>query len=194
MRRSIAIAGPCRHDWNPMIRHLSLCFAAAMLTPVACLSQNAFAVDRGLCDPDESSVFICQNGSKTASLCAKKANDGLRLRYVFGARERIELSYPAPSVAPRDAFRQGNIMYSGIGGEYIRFSQGPFDYSIFYVLGAGTSFRGVVVERDKKHFSNLVCAGKSDDELTTPLFDELKLPQIEQYDFDVPQVFWNDKK
>jgi hypothetical protein len=177
-----------------MIRRSFLCFAAAMLTPLVCLSQNASAVDRGLCDPDESSVFICQNGSKTASLCAKKTMDDLRLRYVFGAPKNIELSYPAPSVAARNAFRQGNIMYSGIGGEYIRFSQGPFDYSIFYVLGAGTNFRGVVVEKNKKDFSNLLCTGNSDDDLTTSLFDELKLPRIEQYDFDVPQVFWNHRK
>jgi hypothetical protein len=158
-------------------------------------SHTAFALDRGLCNSDETSVFICQNGAKIASLCSSQANGTKRLRYVFGAPKKIELSYPPDGVAAKDAFRNGDIMYSGIGGEYIQFTKAPFDYFVFYVMGGGTNFRGVIVEKNKKNIGNQVCTGKSDDDLTTPFFNEMQLPHIQEYEgFEVPDVFWRPRK
>lgn len=159
--------------------------AAAILSPRA-----ASAAARGLCTPDESSVFICRNGAKTASLCL--TGGAAHLRYAFGSPARTELSYPAAAVRPQDAFRHGHIIYSGIGGDYIEFDKDGFRYFVFYILGHDTDNRGVVVERDGKSVLNFVCKDASADDLTTDFFKSMALPEIEDYtDFDVPQVYFH---
>ena len=129
------------------------------------------AAARGLCAPDETSVFICRNGSKTASLCL--FGGSAHLRYAFGTPGRIALSYPAATVRAQDAFRHGHIMYSGIGGDYLQFDNGGFRYFVFYILGHDTDNRGVVVERDGKSVMNFVCKGASSVDLTTDFFKRM---------------------
>ena len=85
-------------------------------------------------------------------------------------RAQTELSYPAATVRPQDAFRHGHIMYSGIGGDYIQFDNGGFRYFVFYILGHDTDNRGVVVERGGKSVMNFVCKAASSDDLTTDFF------------------------
>ena len=168
---------------------LRACLFAAALA-AAILSPHAVsAAARGLCTPDESSVFICRHGAKTASLCL--SGGAAHLRYAFGAPGRIALSYPAATVRPQDAFRRGHIMYSGIGGDYIEFDSGGFRYFVFSILGHDTDNRGVVVERDGKSVLNFVCKDASADELTTDFFKSMALPEIEDYtNFDVPPVYF----
>ena len=163
---------------------LTAALAAAALSPPA-----ASAAERGLCVPDETSVFNCRSGSRTASLCV--SGGSAHLRYVFGAPGRIALSYPAATVRAQDAFRHGHIMYSGIGGDYIQFDNGGFRYFVFYMLGNALENRGVVVQRDGKSVMNFVCKAGSSDDLTTDFFKLMALPEIEDYtNFDVPQVFF----
>lgn len=163
---------------------LTAVIAAAVLSPRA-----ASATERGPCTPDETSVFNCRNGSKTASLCL--SGGAAHLRYVFGSPGQTELSYPAATVRPQDAFRHGHIMYSGIGGDYIQFDNGGFRYFVFYILGHDTDNRGVVVERGGKSVMNFVCKAASSDDLTTDFFKLMALPEIDDYtNFDVPQVYF----
>jgi hypothetical protein len=170
-------------------RRLLACMLAAALAAAVVSPHAATAAARGLCAPDETSVFICRNGSKTASLCL--SGGSAHLRYVFGSPGRIELSYPAETVRPQDAFRHGHIMYSGIGGDYLQFDNGGFRYVVFYILGHDTDNRGVVVERGGKSVMNFVCKGASSDGLTTDFFKSMALPEIEDYtNFDVPEVYF----
>ncbi|HEX3936814.1 MAG TPA: hypothetical protein VHX43_04850 [Xanthobacteraceae bacterium] len=170
-------------------RRLLACMLAAALAAAVVSPHAATAAARGLCAPDETSVFICRNGSKTASLCL--SGGSAHLRYVFGSPGRIELSYPAETVRPQDAFRHGHIMYSGIGGDYLQFDNGGFRYVVFSILGHDTDNRGVVVERGGKSVMNFVCKGASSDDLTTDFFKSMALPEIEDYtNFDVPEVYF----
>ncbi len=170
-------------------RRLPPCLLAAALAAAMVSPHPASAAARGLCTPDELSVFICRNGSKTASLCL--SGGAAHLRYVFGSPGQIALSYPAATVRPQDAFRHGHIMYSGIGGDYLQFDNGGFRYVVFYILGHDTDNRGVVVERDGKSVLNFVCKDASADDLTTDFFKSMALPEIEDYtNFDVPQVYF----
>lgn len=171
-------------------RRLLACTLAAALAAALVSPRAAFAAARGLCTAGETSVFICRNGTKTASLCL--SGGGAHLRYAFGAPGRIELSYPDATVRPQDAFRHGHLMYSGIGGDYLQFDKGGFRYFVFYILGHDTDNRGVVVARGGKSVMNFVCKGDSSDDLTTGFFKSMALPEIEDYtNFDVPQVYFN---
>jgi hypothetical protein len=166
-------------------RLLACMLAAAVLSPYA-----ASAAERGLCAPDETSVFNCRNGPRTASLCV--SGGSTHLRYVFGAPGRIALSYPAAVARAQDAFRHGHIMYSGIGGDYLQFDNGGFRYFVFYILGHDTDNRGVVVERGGKSVMNLVCDAASADDLTTDFFKRMALPEIDDdTNFDVPQAYFS---
>jgi hypothetical protein len=168
---------------------LLACLFAAALAGAVWAPQAAVAAARGLCTPDETSVFTCGNGRRTASLCL--SGGAAHLRYAFGSPGRTELSYPAATVRPQDAFRHGHIMYSGIGGDYLQFDNGGFRYVVFYILGRDTDNRGVVVARDGKSVMNFVCKDASSDELTTDFFKSMALPEIEDYtNFDVPQVYF----
>jgi hypothetical protein len=162
---------------------------AAALVAVVLSPHAVAATERGLCTPDETSVFNCRNGSKTASLCV--SGGAAHLRYAFGSPGRIELSYPAATVRAQDAFRHGHIMYSGIGGDYIQFDNGGFRYFVFYLLGNALENSGVVVQRGGKSVMNFVCKAGSSDDLTTDFFKLMALPEIDDYtNFDVPQVFF----
>ncbi|MFY9693981.1 MAG: hypothetical protein WA776_01325 [Xanthobacteraceae bacterium] len=110
-------------------RHLVPQILAAALAAAALPPHPVSAAARGLCNPDESSVFICRNGFRTASLCV--SGGSAHLRYVFGTPGRIALSYPAATVGAQDAFRHGHIMYSGIGGDYLQFDNDGFRYFVF---------------------------------------------------------------
>jgi hypothetical protein len=183
--RLIVQAGRRAQERPVLVCLLAAALAAAILSPPA-----ASAAARGLCTADETSVFICRNGRKTASLCL--SDGAAHLRYAFGAPGRIELSYPAATVRPQDAFRHGHIMYSGIGGDYLQFDNDGFRYVVFYILGHDTDNRGVVVARGGKSVLNFVCKSVSSDELTTDFFKSMALPEIEDYtNFDVPQVYFN---
>jgi hypothetical protein len=152
---------------------------------------TAHAIDRGLCDVGEISVFDCPNGGKVASLCLSHPDGQAALRYAFGKPGKTEFTYPAQGVAARDAFRHGSIMYSGVGGDYITFENGGFSYFIFYMLGAKVNSRGVTIQRDGKSVRNLTCGrGGGEDNLTTEFFKDVQLPAINEYSFDVPAVFF----
>ncbi|MGC2593801.1 MAG: hypothetical protein WA425_17995 [Xanthobacteraceae bacterium] len=173
-------------------RLLACMLTAALAAPVLS-PRAASAAERGPCTPDETSVFNCRNGSKTASLCL--SGGAAHLRYVFGSPGRTALSYPAATVRPQDAFRHGHIMYSGIGGDYLQFDNGGFRYVVFSILGHDTDNRGVVVERDGKSVMNFVGKGVSSDGLTTDFFKSMALPEIDDYtNFDVPQVFFRSAR
>lgn len=182
--RLIARQGGRRRSARGLAWLFAVALAAAVWAP-----PPAAAAARGLCTPDETSVFLCRNGRKTASLCL--SGGGTHLRYAFGSPGRTELSYPAATVRPQDAFRHGHIMYSAIGGDYLQFDSGGFRYVVFYILGHDTDNRGVVVARGGKSVINFVCRDASADELTTDFFKSMALPEIEDYtNFDVPQVYF----
>jgi hypothetical protein len=69
-------------------RWLLPCMLAAALVAVVLSPHAVAATERGLCTPDETSVFNCRNGSKTASLCV--SGGAAHLRYAFGSPGRIE--------------------------------------------------------------------------------------------------------
>ena len=88
-------------------------------------------------------------------------------------------------------------MFSGGGGAWLRFSKGPFRYTIFTAIGkwghAGrpATAEGVAVEKDGKVFANFPCRAAADSELGPDLFDKLGLKTADPAeDFDIPDAFF----
>jgi hypothetical protein len=125
---------------------------AAMATP-------AHAASASLCAGNETAVFSCALGKKTASLCASKDLNATKgyLYYAYGKPGAVELSAPDKTMAARAGLARGNIAYSGGGADYVRIRSGAFSYVIYSGMGKGWEQDGVVVQKDGKILSSHIC-------------------------------------
>ena len=155
-----------------------------------------------LCRADELVVFSCPTGAHTASICASKdiSKSAGAMQYRYGKKDSVDLAYPDSDAKPADIFTSGTMMFSGGGGAWLRFSKGPFVYTIFSAIGkwgpggAATDVGGVAIQKDGKEFANFPCvAGRLDgkDELGPEFFEKIGLKTSDAPDdFDIPQTFF----
>lgn len=148
------------------------------------------------CASGESIVFSCGVGAKMVSVCASKDAAPARghLQYRFGrtdSREPLEMALPAKPTTPKKSASGGNVAFSGGGGSWLRFHNGPYGYVVYTGIGKWgpkgetREKAGVVVERAGKVVASLKCTTR----LTSVLGpDWLRLLRIETNDeeFDFP--------
>jgi hypothetical protein len=165
-------------------------------------NASALAAAPTLCKADELVVFSCPTGAHTASVCASKdiSKDSGALQYRFGKKDSVDLAYPEAAAKPADVFTSGTLMYSGGGGAWLRFSKGPFVYTIFSAIGKWgpgdtvADVGGVAIKKDGKEFGNFPCVnggigGK--DELGPEFFGNVGLKTTDSPDdFEIPQAFF----
>jgi hypothetical protein len=142
-----------------------------------------------LCESAEDILFSCHAGKKIISICASKdlARDRGYLQYRFGLPAKIELSVPADrSVLPASSVTAGNLMFSGGGGAYLRFTAAGYEYVVYTAVGKGWGEKdGVAVERDGKRLSHVSCTDEPVSELGPDLADKAGL-KPDAGDFDLP--------
>jgi hypothetical protein len=150
-----------------------------------------------LCTPGEIVVFSCGAGARTASVCASK--DRGAMQYRFGSPDKLELVFPATPGRPAENFKGGWMAYSGGGGAFLRFSNGPFEYTIFNATGkwgadgGALDVAGVAIVKGGKEFSNFVCRNVGADvgELGPDFLDKMGLsPHDPDPDFAPPEAFF----
>lgn len=181
-----------------MSRAIGLAFAASIIG----VQAGGAAAAPTLCRPDETVIFSCPTGAHTVSICASKTlsrTEGY-MQYRYGADGKIDLSYPDLSTRPADAFTVGNLSFSGGGGSWLRFSKGPYVYTIFSAIGNWGTERhpkaeaaGVMVTKDGKAFANFPCRSyeQSDSAFGGDLELGLKGPDEDDpsQDFSFPDGF-----
>jgi hypothetical protein len=118
------------------------------------------------------------------------------MQYRYGREDHVDLAYPDTGAKPADVFTPGTMMFSGGGGAWLRFSKGPYQYTIFSAIGKwGPKGRpadasGVAVEKDGKEFANFPCRAPSTGELGPDFFDKLGLKAADPAeDFEIPSAF-----
>jgi len=153
-----------------------------------------------LCKPDETIVFSCGAGARVASICASKgvSKDQGTMQYRFGAPDKLELAYPAAPGKPADSFKGGWMSYSGGGGAYLKFTNGPYQYTAFSATGkwgpngAPRDVAGVAISKGGKEFSNFVCRNMPADvgELGPDFLEKMGMsPADPDVDFEIPEAF-----
>jgi hypothetical protein len=153
-----------------------------------------------LCNPDEIIVFSCANGAHYASICASKDISKIQgtMQYRFGSPGKLELAYPATPGKPVENFKGGWMSFSGGGGAFLRFSNGPFEYTAFSATGkwgpngAPRDEDGVAIRKDGKEFSNFVCRNPNRDagELGPDFLDKVGMSSPDpDIDFEIPSAF-----
>jgi hypothetical protein len=112
----------------------------ALIAMFCTLSASAYAAP-ALCLNDEQDIFSCHTATKKIiSVCASKdlAPDHGYLQYRFGLPDKVEVAVPADrSVSPANSALSGTLVFSGGGGDYLRFKAGDYDYVVYTAIGKG---------------------------------------------------------
>lgn len=180
-----------------LLRSCVVLLGVGAAAPVLAAGKTAVT----LCKPDERVVFSCGAGLHYASICASKdiSKDQGTMQYRFGSKEKLELVYPATPGKPAEDFKGGWMMFSGGGGAFLRFSNGPYEYTVFSATGkwgpngAPLDEEGVAIRKDAKEFSNFVCrdAGADVGELGPDFLEKMGMsPADPDADFEIPEAFF----
>ena len=164
--------------------------AAAPAAPAPSASRQA-----SFCTSQEFIVFACPVGSKLVSVCASRdlnARSGY-MQYRFGKPgEPLEMTLPEGFVHPSRATTGESVPFSGGGGSWLRFRNGPVSYVMYTGIGRwGPGGRtaekqGVVVEKGGKRIASLKCSGKLVSELGPELFQKAGITTRKDEDFEFP--------
>jgi hypothetical protein len=175
---------------------LSACLG---LTAIVGSPLRVAAAAPTLCKADERVVFSCPTGAHTASICASKdiSKTAGAMQYRYGKKDSLDLAYPDAGAKPAGVFTAGTMMFSGGGGAWLRFSKGPFVYTVFSATGkwgpgeSAADASGVAIQKDGKEFANFPCRpGGADGELGPDFFEQVGLKTAEAPDdFEIPQAF-----
>ena len=141
----------------------SLCLVLLVTFSFSAWSQ-AHASDT-LCQNDERTVFSCQAGLKTVSICATgdfSKNTGA-LSYRFGKYGQVpELIYKSTSETVKNRFRYEEDSWAKGTINSVKFDNGQFSYEVTHARGAfgvdgGPNRAGVTVLRGKTRLAEVTC-------------------------------------
>ena len=148
------------------------------------------------CTAMEDTVFACRAGGKLVSVCASKDASPTAgyAQYRFGkpdSRDPLEMNLPEAWIPPAKAAAGGTLAFSGGGGAWMRFRNGPHAYVVFTGIGkwgpggATREKAGVVVERGGKAIAHVACTNRPVSLLGPDWFARVGLEPRGQ-DFDLP--------
>jgi hypothetical protein len=163
--------------------------AAKPIGAAASASRTSF------CVAPETVVFECQTGEKTISVCASGDANARRghLQYRFGipSNGAAELTLPPAPIVPPKAATGQSVPFSGGGGSWLRFDNGPVSYTVYTGIGKwgpGGAIRekaGLLVARGDKAVASLKCSGKPRSEIGPDWFEKMGIKSAGK-DFDFP--------
>jgi hypothetical protein len=161
----------------------------ALIAMFCTISASAYAAST-LCLSAEENVFSCHTATKKMiSVCASKdlAPDRGYLQYRFGSPDKVEVVVPADrSVVPANSALSGTLVFSGGGGDYLRFKAGDYDYVVYTAIGKGWGEKdGVAIEKNGKRLSHVSCKDEPVSKLGVDFSTKAGLKE-DKSDFDLP--------
>lgn len=151
----------------------SLAATFALLTPAAAEAPS-------YCRADETTLFSCDLGSHTASICASRdIGPGTgRLDYRFGHLDRVLMTYPPAGMPPSEAFTSGMTSFPEGAAIWLRFKQQAAQTTVFIGVGHWQRLRidvvgGVQVEEAGRPTVTMVCRDVPTYEMRQPFFESL---------------------
>ena len=155
---------------------------------VACSQERSTTLDSGankplensLCNSNEEIIFACLTEKKTASLCLRRHDGNIHIKYKYGTSRKIELSYPENEEGSTEKFKLSTTPYPGGGENRIRFTIGKHDYYLYDITKTESDESGqypefksglFVLKNNAKVFSQ---SCRNDASITAPAFEILK--------------------
>ena len=153
--------------------------APAAFLSLALLGATA-AQAQGLCNASEKSLFTCEIGKKTLSVCASKDLDNAKgvMQYRFGTAEKMDLAYPEKLDHPSKHFT-ANRLYSSAESSLIMelgFKRGTISYTVYTEDIRGKKGAGVTVNIKGKD-TDLKCRDVKGTAGFDSAVSELNLPE-----------------
>jgi len=159
------------------------------LITVFCTLVTSASAATTLCLSDESSLFSCRAGTKVISVCGSKdlAPDRGHLQYRFGSPNNVELTIPPDHlVPPASSALAGTLMFSGGGGDYLRFKAEGYEYVVYTAIGKGWGEKdGVAIIKDGKRLAHISCTDEPVSKLGLDLSTKAGL-KPDKGDFELP--------
>ncbi len=176
-------------DLNATVRIACTIMKQALIALFCISSASAYAVPT-LCFNDEQDIFTCHTATKKIiSVCASKDLAPARgyLQYRFGLPDKVEVAVPAQrSVSPANSALSGTLVFSGGGGDYLRFKAGGYDYVVYTAIGKGWGEKdGVAIEKNGKRLSHVSCKDEPVSKLGLDFYGKAGL-KTDKSDFDLP--------
>ncbi len=148
-----------------MIRRAAV--LAVLLLPAAGGTAHSGPASSSLCRSTETVVFACPVGARLVSVCASPGPSGGTVQYRFGRAGSVpELVLPRAPGIPSAVASGDTLMFSGGGGAWLRFANGPYAYTVYSAIGrwgprgAPAEKAGLLVEKDGVGLRNLPCTGQ----------------------------------
>lgn len=159
---------------------MSVRAALSGLATTLALLTSAAAEAPSYCRADETTLFSCDLGSHTASLCASRdGGPGTgRLEYRFGHLDRVLMTYPPDGTAPSEAFTSGMTSFPEGAAIWLRFKAQAAQNTVFVGVGHWQRLRidvvgGVQVEEAGKPTVTMVCRDVPTYEMRQTFFESL---------------------
>lgn len=154
--------------------------ALSGLAATAVLIAPAAAEAPSYCRADETTIFSCDLGSHTVSICASRdSGPGPgRLEYRFGHLDRVLMTYPLAGTPSSEAFTSGMMSFPEGAGIWLRFTDKGTQYAPFIAVGHWQPHKidvvgGVQVEEPGKAAVTLACRDVPTHAMRQPFFDSL---------------------
>lgn len=172
---------------------------AVKITPAApapVTKSGPTTASGSLCASGEDVVFSCAIGKKVVSVCASKNLSSTTgwAQYRFGVPGSApEITLPVGQVHPTKVSYGATESFSGGGGAWLRFKNGPTSYVVFTGIGKWgpkgqtLSKAGVVVEQNQKQTAFLSCSTKETSELGPDWFSKAGIVPNSKEFFDFPE-------
>ncbi|MEK8078342.1 hypothetical protein [Pseudomonas sp. XK-1] len=167
---------------------ISITILLTSTSTVACSQEGSTLLNsgtntaqgNGLCNSNEESIFTCLTEKKTASLCLRRHEGNIHIKYKYGTNRKIELSYPENEEGSTEKFKLSTTPYPGGGENRIRFTIGKHDYYLYDITKTESDESGqypefksglFVLKHNAKVFSQ---SCRNDASITAPAFEILK--------------------
>lgn len=132
---------------------------------------NAVLKTAKLCEDSEQTVFACNTGKKSVSVCSSK--NGLQYRYGID-RNKLDIQLDAKNAAT------GQYALAGGGVWYFRIPNGKINYVVYTAESSAIDKAGLVVEQGDKRLANLTCKN------AVTIHTELAGSATDQQGFEIP--------
>lgn len=134
-----------------------------------------------LCTSQEDTLFDCPSGSKRISICASRpwsAHSGW-VQYRYGTPNKVEIKVPADATSqtPDKTVVVGEQALAGGGLDFVRFTSGRYDYTVYSAISENGLIGGVAIDEDGSNIGERRCMRGSEGEFPAGLTHSPGLPQ-----------------
>lgn len=126
------------------------------------VSSPLVHAEDSLCESGEEVLFSCLTSKRMASICASSnlSKSSGYIKYRYGSPGRVEFEFPKGSEHPSQVFKFESIYFAHGVVAVLDFTNGAYAYTVAHESDRAHDERAIVVARNGKQVSKLMCRDK----------------------------------